>query len=736
MRAWLVLLRPPLALIQRPVLPPPRAAEGWRSEARARLRPGYAPAAEARRVRVLFSAETPLSLTSYQSVIRELGRRGHEVVIAIHEEREIGWRDRLLEEVAAPPTSRSRRRSSPARDRWLELGADLRSSVDLFQFLGPRFNETYRARAWKRAPRPAVALGPLAARAAARCHGGRSRPASQLAGARACRRTREIERYLLDRRPDVVLFTPYLGLRSIQPDFLRAAQALGLRTAVCVKSWDNLSSKSRDPPASPTDSSSGTRCSATRRQTLHGIAARAGRRHRRAVLRRVVRLAAAAAGGVLPRASGLDPGRPFVLYACCSPWTGQSEVDFVRRWVEALRAPAACSQTLGVLVRPHPKRPDDWDGVDLSTSPASSSSRATRHAPTDDESKADYFDSIHHAPAVVGLNTSAMIEAAIVGRPVLTVLDPEYERVQQGTLHFRYLLEVGGGLLYASRDARRARRPARARDRGRGRRRARAERVRRRVRPPARARRRRDADLRRRGRALRGRLRSRAAANAGAAARRSGRCSRRSPRAPLASRTPARRDWCPSSNSQGTSGGARNRDAASSVAPISNFDIGAPCVLAWRLRSLARNARPLLEGALAADAHPLPARVSGVRPDLRIDDPAARRARPRGGRELRRPGQARPRSDLLRRLRRGRRRGAVAACLAALRGRGRAAQSDVRLPALPRSALRRRALPAPPPRAEPGRDAAPADRGFPTGRASAGSGWRSRSASSGSSRPT
>ena len=36
-------------------------------------------------MRVLFSAETPLSLTSFQSVITELARRGHEVTIAIHE---------------------------------------------------------------------------------------------------------------------------------------------------------------------------------------------------------------------------------------------------------------------------------------------------------------------------------------------------------------------------------------------------------------------------------------------------------------------------------------------------------------------------------------------------------------------------------------------------------------------------------------------------------------------------
>ena len=38
-----------------------------------------------------------------------------------------------------------------------------------------------------------------------------------------------------------------------------------------------------------------------------------------------------------------------------------------------------------------------------------------------------------------------MIEGAIVGRPVLTVLAPEFEQVQLGTIHFRYLLDVGGG---------------------------------------------------------------------------------------------------------------------------------------------------------------------------------------------------------------------------------------------------------------------------------------------------
>ena len=41
--------------------------------------------------------------------------------------------------------------------------------------------------------------------------------------------------------------------------------------------------------------------------------------------------------------------------------------------------------------------------------------------PVDTASRADYFDSIYHAAAVVGINTTAQIESAIVGRPVHTL---------------------------------------------------------------------------------------------------------------------------------------------------------------------------------------------------------------------------------------------------------------------------------------------------------------------------
>jgi hypothetical protein len=255
----------------------------------------------------------------------------------------------------------------------------------------------------------------------------------------------EIEQYLRERRPDVVLFTPYVGLRQVQPDFLRAALALGLRTAICVKSWDNLSSKSliRPQPDRLFVWNELQRHEATE---LHGVPPE-----------HVVVTGAQCFDEWFtwpprPREAfcdhvGLDPARPFLLYTCSVPWTGQTEVGFVRRWVAALRAAGGILANAGVLVRPHPKRGHDWDGVDLSDLPGVVVYPRDAHAPIDRASKADYFDSIYHSAGVVALNTSAMIEAAIVGRSVLTVLEPEFHRVQGGTLHFRYLLDVAGGLL-------------------------------------------------------------------------------------------------------------------------------------------------------------------------------------------------------------------------------------------------------------------------------------------------
>ena len=67
----------------------------------------------------------------------------------------------------------------------------------------------------------------------------------------------------------------------------------------------------------------------------------------------------------------------------------------------------------------HPSRAHEWHDVDLTgLGPV-----AVRGAnPIDEQTRADYFDALFHSAAVAGLNTSAFIEAAIVGRQVLTIV--------------------------------------------------------------------------------------------------------------------------------------------------------------------------------------------------------------------------------------------------------------------------------------------------------------------------
>src|SRR4030095_15907569 len=57
---------------------------------------------------------------------------------------------------------------------------------------------------------------------------------------------------------------------------------------------------------------------------------------------------------------------------------------------------------------------------------------------------------MYNAEAVVGVNTSGMIESGIVGRPVFAVQVEEFAATQDGTLHFSHLNNVEGGLLHLS----------------------------------------------------------------------------------------------------------------------------------------------------------------------------------------------------------------------------------------------------------------------------------------------
>jgi hypothetical protein len=147
---------------------------------------------------------------------------------------------------------------------------------------------------------------------------------------------------------------------------------------------------------------------------------------------------------------GLDPARPFLLYLCSSPFIAPHEVGFVRRWIAGIRSSAHPDlRSLGVLVRPHPQNWKQWEGVDLSAEFDNVTFwPRTGVNPIGGEARAEYFNSMYHSEAVVGVNTSAMIESGIIGRPVYSIRSDEFSATQEGTLHFQHLKNVEGGLLH------------------------------------------------------------------------------------------------------------------------------------------------------------------------------------------------------------------------------------------------------------------------------------------------
>jgi hypothetical protein len=143
---------------------------------------------------------------------------------------------------------------------------------------------------------------------------------------------------------------------------------------------------------------------------------------------------------------GLDPERPLILYLESSGYVG-GEGSFAREWLATLADhDDPRLREAAVLVRPHPQaNSDDWESLGLVTP-----GRVAVWPPDGEPvqtlaARQNFFDSLHHADAVVGVNTSAFIEAAIVRRPALTPALPRFRKGQQGTLHFAHLLEVNGG---------------------------------------------------------------------------------------------------------------------------------------------------------------------------------------------------------------------------------------------------------------------------------------------------
>ena len=404
-------------------------------------------------LKILFSATHFGFLRNFQSTIRLLAERGHELHL-LAERRDATDGQKMADILAADHPSITFELLPSTRHRlWYSLATGVRAALDYWRYLDPRWDHApkLRARAAEQAPALAITV--------ARVPGLRTRAGLALLSGlfrgieRAMPPPDEVADVFRRIAPDVLLLTPLLYFRSHQVDHVRCARQLGIKSVLGVGSWDHLTTKGliHEVPDRVLVWNDAQKQEAI---ALHGVPAeRVGVTGAQAYDHWF------AARPSLDRAAfctkiGLGSQRPFLLYVCSSPFIAPHEVSFVRRWITAIRKSRDTRlREAGILVRPHPQNAAQWEHVALAAEfegvalwPKSGVN------PIGGVARADYFDSIYHCDGVVGVNTSAMVESGIIGRPVYSVTVDDFAATQEGTLHFQHLKHAGGGLLHLAGD--------------------------------------------------------------------------------------------------------------------------------------------------------------------------------------------------------------------------------------------------------------------------------------------
>jgi hypothetical protein len=399
-------------------------------------------------VRIGVFHHAPYYLRYYSSALAELSDRGHQLVLA---------RPDRHTEVKPPAALRKRRRVSTALYPWRRsdgfektIGM-VRTARDFARYQSPPFRSAHanRQRAFERLLRSVVGKQRSLA------FEGES-PLFELGEdewalldnllgdlERLIPPDEGTVRFIRDQRLDVVVCVTRVNIAARDTEIVKAARHLGVPTGVVVYSWDNLSSKGL------------LHVHPDRLFVWNDVQAKEAEQLHRIDPSHIVVTGAVRFDSVFDRSPstdrvellrelGLDAARQTVLYLGSSTFVAPREPEFVDRWIAALRGSAdERIRDMNVIVRQHPGTAEDAPWISWTPS----GPLVVRAAPVTRGRAQDLYDQISASDAVVALNTSAEIEAAIVGRPVLTVKAGALAPGQEGSVHFRYLLAEEGGFV-------------------------------------------------------------------------------------------------------------------------------------------------------------------------------------------------------------------------------------------------------------------------------------------------
>jgi hypothetical protein len=386
---------------------------------------------------VVFVIDNPAVSRSFERTFRQFCKLGHRVTVLYGNYDRSHTVDRALKACQAE-LSNFKAMPMLRRKQWLRL-SNVREIVDYANYLRPRHPTPWESRRWRRQ----IIFKPISKMLKY------SRTANKLLAnlhvfqllkwmERRIPPDPDIVRWLEAHRPDVVVASPYIVPRTGEIEYIQAARALDIPTVAIVLSWDNLTTKGTfhiipDAVLVWND------VLVKEARTFHDVPQDKLLITGAPVFDFWFEMQPTLDYPSFCNKVGISADQPYVLYLCSSKYISGDETSFVRTFAKALGS-SGDTQKIKVLVRPHPLNSEIWDGVEdesIAVWPRSASWVDTPQA------KLDYYHSIYHSRAVIGVNTSAIIEAAILDRPCVTIVDEEYKFKQNGQGHFGHLINAG-----------------------------------------------------------------------------------------------------------------------------------------------------------------------------------------------------------------------------------------------------------------------------------------------------
>jgi hypothetical protein len=245
--------------------------------------------------------------------------------------------------------------------------------------------------------------------------------------------------HLDEMKPDVVVASPLNYWGSEEVEYVKAAQARGIPTALHVFSWDNLTTKAL-LYVIPDLILVWNQRQIEEAMEIHSVPREriviTGAPHFDELFDPALR--PLSREGFAAKA-GLDPSRPFFAYLGSSSFIAKDETWLVGEIAATLRGhPNPELRNLQILLRPHPAHARIYEGMEddqIKVWPKGGGKLAS------ESFMPDFYNTLYHSIAAFGINTSGLFNALIVGKPSVTILAPRYQETQAEAVHFQHLRE-------------------------------------------------------------------------------------------------------------------------------------------------------------------------------------------------------------------------------------------------------------------------------------------------------